>query len=47
MENLKLAVVHIEPCLSFVDDGDDRDEVCEACGWLVDEHGERLTPAAA
>jgi hypothetical protein len=44
MENLKIAVVHIEPCLEFVDDGSGPDEVCDACGWLVDEH---VTPVAA
>jgi hypothetical protein len=38
MEDLRIALVHAEPCLAFVDDVDGPDEVCEACGWLADEH---------
>ncbi|MGZ8763006.1 MAG: hypothetical protein ACXW2C_07650 [Acidimicrobiia bacterium] len=53
MEDLKIAIVHGEPCLAFVDDNETPDEICDACGWLVDEHGDtfaftaRSTPAAA
>jgi hypothetical protein len=53
VEDLKIAIVHMEPCLAFVGDNETPDEVCDACGWLVDEHGDlvafsaRLTPAAA
>jgi hypothetical protein len=38
MEDLRIALVHAEPCLAFVDDVEVPGEVCEACGWLVDEH---------
>jgi hypothetical protein len=38
MEELKIAIVHAEPCLAFVGDNDAPDDVCDACGWLVDEH---------
>ena len=44
MEQLRIAVVHVEPCLTFVDDVDAPDEVCQACGWLVEEHA---VPVAA
>lgn len=44
MENLQIALVHAEPCLSFVDDPEVPGELCEACGWLVDDHA---VPAAA
>ena len=53
MEELQVAVVHVEPCLAFVGDTETPDEVCAACGWLLDEHGDRsafaarLTPTAA
>jgi hypothetical protein len=44
MQDLELAVVHAEPCLAFVGDNDAPDDVCHACGWLVDEHA---VPTAA
>lgn len=39
MNELKLAVVQVEPCLSFTADNEAPEGVCEACGWLVEEHG--------
>jgi hypothetical protein len=39
MEQLRIAVVHVESCLAFVDDVEAPGEVCQACGWLADEHG--------
>lgn len=44
MEDLQIALVHAEPCLAFVADLEVPAEVCETCGWLIDEH---VVPVAA
>jgi hypothetical protein len=47
MNELTLAVVHLEPCLAFEGDNEAPDEVCHDCGWLVDEHVDIIPTRAA
>jgi len=47
MNELTLAVVHVEPCLAFEGDNEAPDDVCSACGWLLDEHVDVLPTRTA